>query len=141
MVCSFPASSDRQRRGSTPIEFSTVKLGEMSPLNRAILLAVLVVYPCLGGLMAQAANQQPASRVCRPGPPLRPPTDGRKNCLVIGDSVSLGYTPYVVTMLNKTCQVQHAPFSSDGGMAVTQPHNQVLVCMNTVLMFSSVLLR
>ena len=83
-----------------------------------------VVLLILGGFAATATCQmnggeQLASRVCRPGPPLLPPTDGRKNCLVIGDSVSIGYTPYVTAMMNASCQVQHAPFSGDGGKTMT----------------------
>lgn len=34
----------------------------------------------------------PAERLCKPGPPLRR-TPGKINCLVIGDSISIGYVP------------------------------------------------
>ena len=74
-----------------------------------------------------------ASRVCRPGPPLPPPDDGRKNCLIIGDSVSLGYTPIVVGLMNSTCQVQHAPFSGDGGALDTK---YALQCLHLWLVTS-----
>lgn len=55
-----------------------------------------------------------ASRVCSPGPPL-----GRnplfRNCLIIGDSISLGYLTTVKSELQGLCQVQHAPFAKGSG--------------------------
>ncbi|XP_065187445.1 uncharacterized protein LOC135818052 [Sycon ciliatum] len=85
-------------------------------------MPLLALLLATGGIVQVAeATASPASRVCRPGPPLLPPTDGRKNCLVIGDSVSLGYTPLVLQLLNSSvCQVQHAPFSTDGGALDTK---------------------
>ena len=47
--------------------------------------------------------------VCKPGPPL-PASTTAKNVLVIGDSVSLGYTPVLTTLMGKTALVQHAPW-------------------------------
>ena len=43
--------------------------------------------------------------VCKPGPPLAASTT-LKNVLVIGDSVCLGYTPVLTTLMNKTALVQ-----------------------------------
>jgi hypothetical protein len=51
---------------------------------------------------------------CKPGAPL-PPSPSLKNILIIGDSISIGYTPFVAAALADIAQVQHAPFSSDGG--------------------------
>jgi len=43
--------------------------------------------------------------VCKPGPPLAASTT-LKNVLVIGDSVSLGYTPVLTKLMEKTALVQ-----------------------------------
>jgi hypothetical protein len=40
-------------------------------------------------------------------------------CLVVGDSVSLGYTSPLTQLLSGTCSVVHAPFSGDGGACDT----------------------
>ena len=60
-----------------------------------------------------AAGATAGKAVCKPGPPQRL-SKTQKNCLVIGDSVSLGYTPFLATMLEKDCLLQHAPFGGDG---------------------------
>lgn len=60
-------------------------------------------------------NVLPADRICKPGPPLKRST-GKVNCLVIGDSISIGYTPWVAKILGDNYQVQHAPWDHrDGG--------------------------
>lgn len=46
-------------------------------------------------------------------------SDTLKNILVIGDSVSLGYTPAVATLLADVALVQHAPWGGDGGAEET----------------------
>lgn len=56
---------------------------------------------------------------CKPGPGL-PPSKTLKNVLIIGDSVSIGYTSIatnnVPKLLASTAQVQHGPWDvSDGG--------------------------
>lgn len=57
----------------------------------------------------------PADRICKPGPPLKG-KPGKINCLIIGDSISIGYSPWVATMLGNDYQVQHAPWDhADGG--------------------------
>eukprot|EP00041_Stephanoeca_diplocostata_P003636 m.36412 g.36412 ORF g.36412 m.36412 type:complete len:283 (-) comp14491_c0_seq2:282-1130(-) len=56
--------------------------------------------------------------VCKYGPPL-PPSTTLKNVLVIGDSVSIGYTPFVATALQSEALVQHAPWGGDGGAEET----------------------
>lgn len=56
--------------------------------------------------------------VCKPGAPL-PMSTTLKNILVIGDSVSLGYTPSLSTILGDVALVQHAPWGGDGGAEET----------------------
>lgn len=51
---------------------------------------------------------------CKPGPPL-PFSSTLKNVVIIGDSLSLGYTPIVASLLSDIALVQHAPYSGDGG--------------------------
>jgi hypothetical protein len=59
-----------------------------------------------------------ATSVCKPGPPL-PMSTTLKNVLVIGDSVSIGYTPYVAANISDIALVQHAPWGGDGGAEET----------------------
>ncbi|KAK3723794.1 hypothetical protein QZH41_007103 [Actinostola sp. cb2023] len=60
-----------------------------------------------------------ASRVCKPGPAIH--TTANKKCLVIGDSVSIGYTAWVRSALQDRCDVYHAPWdTSDGGALDTK---------------------
>lgn len=52
---------------------------------------------------------------CKPGAPL-PMSTTRKNVLIIGDSLSIGFTPPVAALLADVALVQHAPWDvSDGG--------------------------
>ena len=49
--------------------------------------------------------------------------------LIIGDSVSIGYTPYVVAALSSTCLVQHGPWDvSDGAAARGRRALAFLLC-------------
>lgn len=67
-----------------------------------------------------------ATTCCKPGPEL-PPSTTLKNCLIIGDSVSIGYTPYVTRALQDVCQVQHGPWDiHDGGASTIQYCTQCL---------------
>ena len=53
--------------------------------------------------------------VCKTGPPL-PMSTSLKNILVIGDSVSDGYTPFVSARMAEVALVQHSPWGMvDGG--------------------------
>jgi hypothetical protein len=99
----------------------------MAAAHRCLLLALL----CSGvdtGLAASTATtaqaQTKALRICRPPPP-RPSSTALPVCLVVGDSVSLGYTSPLTQLLNGTCSVVHAPFSGDGGACDT---NYALEC-------------
>lgn len=56
-----------------------------------------------------------ATRCCKPGVE-NPPSTTLPNCLIIGDSVSIGYTGVVQKALDGVCQVQHGPWDiHDGG--------------------------
>jgi hypothetical protein len=57
--------------------------------------------------------------VCKQGPPL-PMSTTLKNVLVLGDSVSIGYTPFVNKALSDIALVQHSPWGGDGGAEETQ---------------------
>ena len=43
----------------------------------------------------------------------------RKNVLILGDSVSIGYTPSVAQQLSDVALVQHTPWGGDGGAEET----------------------
>ena len=59
------------------------------------------------------------SYCCKPGPSIQPIVS-LPNCLVIGDSVSIGYTPIAAKILESVCQLQHGPFDvSNGGAGDT----------------------
>eukprot|EP01045_Picozoa_sp_COSAG04_P005940 COSAG04_NODE_284_length_18146_cov_3.266789_9_plen_226_part_00 len=57
--------------------------------------------------------------VCKTGPPL-PYSTTPKNVLIVGDSVSIGYTPFVATAMAAQAFVQHSPWGGDGGAEETQ---------------------
>eukprot|EP00047_Mylnosiga_fluctuans_P012626 m.27128 g.27128 ORF g.27128 m.27128 type:complete len:313 (-) comp4382_c0_seq2:49-987(-) len=57
--------------------------------------------------------------ICKIGPGI-PFSTKLKNCLIIGDSVSIGYTPAIAAALADVCFVQHSPWdTSDGGVCET----------------------
>ena len=70
----------------------------------------------------QQQQQQPppnlqthgAPQVCTPGP-MDPPSPDLPSAIIIGDSVSIGYTPHLQTLLSSKVQVQHAPSAGGGG--------------------------
>jgi len=58
-------------------------------------------------------------QVCKSGPS-QPLSTTLKNVVIIGDSISIGYTPYVASYLQSTAFVQHSPWdTSDGGAEET----------------------
>eukprot|EP00035_Acanthoeca_spectabilis_P017692 m.372006 g.372006 ORF g.372006 m.372006 type:complete len:394 (-) comp16686_c1_seq14:4568-5749(-) len=65
-----------------------------------------------------AAGNVTGVAVCKYGPPL-PASTTVKNVLIIGDSVSIGYTPFVASALASVALVQHAPWGGDGGAEET----------------------
>ena len=71
------------------------------------------VYTCLGGTapIGGVTSKCP----CKPGAS-QPPSTTKKNVLVIGVSLSIGYTPSLGTNLSDIAQVVHAPWDTrDGG--------------------------
>jgi acyl-CoA thioesterase-1 len=54
---------------------------------------------------------------------MEPPSSATPSAIIIGDSVSIGYTPHLQTMLKGKVQVQHAP-SAGGGGADDTPYGQ-----------------
>ncbi|XP_048588924.1 uncharacterized protein LOC5506639 [Nematostella vectensis] len=60
-----------------------------------------------------------AKRICKPGP--RIAQSSKAKCLVIGDSISIGYTSWVKDSVEDLCDVYHAPWdTSDGGALDTK---------------------
>lgn len=79
------------------------------------------IYGCTG---ARPPTQSKCP--CKPGQPL-PPSSTLKNVLIIGDSLSIGYTPYVAQDLSAIALVQHAPWdASDGGAEESAYFSQCL---------------
>ena len=70
-------------------------------------------------LAAGAQTATKALRICRPPPPKVNSSSVLPTCLVIGDSVSLGYMSPLTQLLRGTCNAVHAPFSGDGGACDT----------------------
>lgn len=69
------------------------------------------VYSCDAPSVPSVVSKCP----CKPGAPLAPSTT-LKNVLIIGDSLSIGYTPSVAHDLADIAKVQHAPWDTqDGG--------------------------
>ncbi|XP_066020422.1 uncharacterized protein [Pocillopora verrucosa] len=69
------------------------------------------------------SNVTTADRICRPGPihwTGKSSDTADKKCLIMGDSISLGYMDYVVELLDGDCTVYHAPWSGDGGSLDTR---------------------
>ncbi|XP_068722737.1 uncharacterized protein [Montipora capricornis] len=77
-----------------------------------------------------------ADRICRPGPfHYRDGTRtsdelSEKKCLIMGDSISIGYYGYVADMLEGDCVVHHSPWSGDGGTLDTR---HILKCLPLLL--------
>ena len=68
------------------------------------------IYQCSGASLPTISKCP-----CKPGQPL-PPSTTLKNVLIIGDSLTIGYTPFVAANLADIALVQHAPWdTSDGG--------------------------
>eukprot|EP00041_Stephanoeca_diplocostata_P012514 m.209550 g.209550 ORF g.209550 m.209550 type:complete len:359 (-) comp18988_c0_seq1:1088-2164(-) len=87
-------------------------------LSKAVMLvfgSCLCLSQCCAGIVQQSFQ---AKRICRPAPPMA--NTSLPLCLVIGDSVSIGYSGPLAEILNSTCAVLHAPFSGDGGACDTR---------------------
>lgn len=70
-------------------------------------------------LLGDGSNNTIGDQVCKTGPPL-PLSTTKKNVLIVGDSVSIGYTPWVAQALQDQALVQHSPWGADGGAEETQ---------------------
>ena len=77
----------------------------------------------VGNQMARSAggagNVTIGDQVCKTGPPI-PYSTSLKNVLIVGDSVSVGYAPWVASALATRALVQHSPWGADGGAEETQ---------------------
>ena len=61
------------------------------------------------------------AQVCKTGGPLPFVADGsKKNVVIMGDSVSIGYAPFVGTALADVALTQHSPWGGDGGAEETE---------------------
>eukprot|EP00051_Salpingoeca_urceolata_P023092 m.387898 g.387898 ORF g.387898 m.387898 type:complete len:336 (-) comp20066_c18_seq4:26-1033(-) len=54
------------------------------------------------------------NEVCKQGAPI-PLSTSQPNILIVGDSVSIGYTPFVAEIMQSEAFVQHSPWGGDGG--------------------------
>ena len=88
-------------------------------LLRTNMLGLLVCYVLAS---SAAAVTTKSLRICRPPPPRPAVSNGGAGrvCLVVGDSVSLGYTGPLTKSMAAACDVVHAPFSGDGGACDTR---------------------
>jgi hypothetical protein len=64
---------------------------------------------------AKGGGQQ----VCKTGGPLKLSAN-KKNVVILGDSVSIGYEPKVAALMRETALVQHSPWGGDGGAEETK---------------------
>lgn len=71
---------------------------------------------CVPSEDSSGAPVVPGVEVCKPGPPLNF-SDTKTNVVILGDSVSIGYTPFVASQLGvNVAAVQHTPWDvRDGG--------------------------
>jgi len=58
---------------------------------------------------------------------MEPPSSSLPSAIIIGDSVSIGYTPHLIAMLEGKVQVQHAPSAGGGGADDTPYGKQCIV--------------
>lgn len=58
------------------------------------------------------------AQVCKTGPPIKY-SSSTKNVMIVGDSVSIGYTPFVASVMADKALVQHSPWGGDGGAEET----------------------
>jgi hypothetical protein len=80
------------------------------------------VFPC-GPVQGQNCTE---SFICAPGPPAGSLSADLPNIVVIGDSVSIGWTPVLRQLLRGKATVVHNPNSGDGGARSTSDMLQCL---------------
>ena len=73
------------------------------------------VFACMG---KNGAPNTTSLCTCKPGVAL-PMDSTRKNVVIVGDSLTIGYTPVVAGLLADVALVQHVPWSADGGAEET----------------------
>ena len=79
-------------------------------------IKVSSIYNCI----RLGVEHQISKRVCKPGAsPASQKITGNslKNVFIIGDSLAIGYTPFVAEALHDIASVYHAPWDSNGGGA------------------------
>lgn len=84
-----------------------------------------VVTECVPNDSTQVPQPTAGKQVCKQGAPI-PFSSSLPNVLVLGDSVSIGYTPYVANVLADVALVQHSPWGGDGGAEETAYGDQCL---------------
>jgi acyl-CoA thioesterase-1 len=72
-----------------------------------------------GGVINSDPNAGLGAQVCKTGGPL-PFSSSLKNVVIMGDSVSIGYFPFVAKALSDVANVQHSPWGGDGGVEETE---------------------
>jgi hypothetical protein len=106
---------------ATSLLFSATTSGSVQQCGNTTTFcpASAVCCPAQYSPTACGCQLAPSSPCCLPGPALEA-SKILPNCLVIGDSVSIGYTGIAAIQLSDICQLQHAPFDvSDGGAGST----------------------
>jgi len=71
------------------------------------------------GTAAEPGADGGGQQVCKTGGNLQFATD-KKNVIILGDSVSIGYTPKVANLISDVALVQHSPWGGDGGAEETK---------------------
>lgn len=79
-----------------------------------------VVTTCIDakGMKTPPGAEGGGQEVCKTGGPL-PFSTTKKNVVILGDSVSIGYAPKVADLMSDEALVQHSPWGGDGGAEET----------------------
>ena len=75
-------------------------------------------YKAVTTCVKENAPDVAGKSVCKPGPEL-PFNTSMPNIVILGDSVSIGYTPVVAQIMAAEAMVQHSPWAGDGGAEET----------------------
>lgn len=70
------------------------------------------------GTVAPPGSEGGGLQVCKTGGPV-PFSNTKKNVIILGDSVSIGYEPKVSALMADIALVQHSPWGGDGGAEET----------------------
>lgn len=74
----------------------------------------MVVTTCVPDAPGSIENSIMGRQVCKQGAPA-PLSSSQPNVLIVGDSVSIGYTPLIAQFMAPVAAVQHSPWGGDGG--------------------------